>query len=229
MTSILLLHQTAVSWVFPPLSCFQSLNWAWLARESDLPNMPRMANFKKPSGPFVTVEGMADVTMVTGLALHTPLRPSVTCSVVRRVGSSVTPVSVSWVYTHKSFWTGVSVHLQSAVVTFTSSLWCLEIYSLVIVPVWFLTFYLILPHSILSFSAVSISLPVLSIPPCHPSLSFPPSLFSSPSSPLHPSVLSRCLRVMMTMWSPASSSVVTASSAARMTTRSKSGRLSQER
>lgn len=146
------------------LSCFQSLNWAWLARESDLPNMPRMANFKKPSGPFVTVEGMADVTMVTGLALHTPLRPSVTCSVVRRVGSSVTPVSVSWVYTHKSFWTGVSVHLQSAVVTFTSSLWCLEIYSLVIVPVWFLTFYLILPHSILSFSAVSISLPVLSSP-----------------------------------------------------------------
>lgn len=169
MTSILLLHQTAVSWVFPPLSCFQSLNWAWLARESDLPNMPRMANFKKPSGPSVTVEGMADVTVVTLLALHTPLRPSVTRSVIRRVGSSVTPpppVFVSWVYTHthKSFWTGVSVHLQSAIVTFTSSLWCLEKYSLVIVPVWFLTFYLILPHSILSFSAVSISLPVLSSP-----------------------------------------------------------------
>lgn len=53
--------------------------------------MPRMANFKKPSGPFVTVEGMADVTVVTLLALHTPLRPSVTRSVIRRVGSSVTP------------------------------------------------------------------------------------------------------------------------------------------
>ena len=182
-----------------------------------MPRMANLANFKKPSGPFVTVDGVvADVTVVTPLALHTPLRLSVRRSVIGRVCSSVAPVSVSWVYTHihsqpslhthtSHFEQGVSVHLQSAVVTFTSSLWSLEKCSLVIVPVWFLTFYLILLHSVLSFSLSSISLS------------------------LHPSVLSRCLRVMMTMSSPASSSVVTASSAALTTTRSRSGRLSQER